>query len=450
MRKIQEIEIGKIGEPIFQRLVIDKERLEELKRDIKKNGLIYQITITKDGKIVDGYLRFLAYKELGINRIPVQIFNVNEKEALILGFRADIHRQELSDYDTARVLKTLNEDYKLSYDEIASKIQKSKAWISQHLAIFKDKTIEQAVKEGKITVYQAREIQKLPEDVRKEVIKEASKKTVLETAKITAEKKKELKIRAEIEAKEQQIQELEKRISEAKKLPKEIESLKRRMEERLLEVKTIDFKVRTKENKEIQGLIKELSIVETEYYPLLKRQEEVKQEIERLQKEAQSIKVDTKTLSELTKEQTKILNEIAKVTEQIKELQKRKATLLEQSRKIAEAIKSIQRDEKVKKEKERQIERLQKEKESIAKKIEKYKEKYADIINNYKARKKEVERFTRTLEQRKAILEEIAQLKAKIKERQAIINNIKQYESKLERLKGEKRELEKQLKAISS
>ena len=449
MRKIQEIEIGKIGEPIFQRLVVDKDKLEELKRDIKKNGLIYQITITKDGKIVDGYLRFLAYKELGIDRIPAQILSIDEKEALITGFRADVHRQELSDYDVARVLRILNEDYKLSYDEIASKIQKSKAWISQHLAIFKDKTIEQAVKEGKITVYQAREIQKLPENIRKEVIKEASKKTVLETAKITAEKKKELKIRAEIEAKEQQIQELEKRISEAKKLPKEIESLKRRMEERLLEIKTIDFKVRQKENKDFQKLIKELSVVETEYYPLLERQKQVDEEIKRLQKEAESIKIDNKALSELTKEQAKILNEIAKVTEQIRELQKKKATLLEQSRKIAEAIKSIQRDEKVKKEKERQIERLQKEKEGITKKIQKYKEKYADVINHYKARKKEAERFTQILEQRKAILEEIAQLKAKIKEYQSIVNNIKQYESKLERLKGEKTKLEKELKALS-
>ncbi|RKY38864.1 MAG: hypothetical protein DRP72_00995 [Candidatus Omnitrophota bacterium] len=157
------LSVEKIEPSPFQpRQEIDPQELEDLKASIREKGIIQPIIVRKVGEkfeVVAGGRRFQAAKYLGIKELPAIIREVSDKESLVLALVENLQRKNLNPIEEALAFKRLNEEFALTYEEIARLIGKDKTSISNTIRLLKlPQEIQEAVKKNIITFTQARAI----------------------------------------------------------------------------------------------------------------------------------------------------------------------------------------------------------------------------------------------------------------------------------------------------
>ncbi|HDN86102.1 MAG: hypothetical protein DRP68_05255 [Candidatus Omnitrophota bacterium] len=157
------LSVEKIEPSPFQpRQEIDPQELEDLKASIREKGIIQPIIVRKVGEkfeVVAGGRRFQAAKSLGIKELPAIIREVSDKESLVLALVENLQRKNLNPIEEALAFKRLNEEFALTYEEIARLIGKDKTSISNTIRLLKlPQEIQEAVKKNIITFTQARAI----------------------------------------------------------------------------------------------------------------------------------------------------------------------------------------------------------------------------------------------------------------------------------------------------
>ena len=164
--------LGSIVEPAQPLRIEPSEGLDELVESIKASGGVLEPIIVRprgEGQyeVVAGHRRYLAAKKAGLNIIPAIICVMKDLEATMVALTENIQRREMSDYEIARVLKTIIEKTKISQRELARKLGKSPAWINQHLAILDlEKVFTRVNTLNKLTERHARVLLSASEDVR--------------------------------------------------------------------------------------------------------------------------------------------------------------------------------------------------------------------------------------------------------------------------------------------
>lgn len=85
----------------------------ELVEDIRQNGIINPLVITPDYTVLAGHLRLEAAKEAGLTHVPVVIKDVDPEsdEAIALLIRDNLLRRQLNDVQVASLIKRLKEIY---------------------------------------------------------------------------------------------------------------------------------------------------------------------------------------------------------------------------------------------------------------------------------------------------------------------------------------------------
>jgi ParB family chromosome partitioning protein len=136
--QLVEIDVDKIV-PLFPREV-DEEELRELAKSLRETaGPIEPIVVRPSRKLegryelIAGYRRWRATQLAGFSKIEAKVLDVNDLEAHIISLSENVQRRELSDYEVARMLRRLRDDFGLSELAIAEKIGKSKSWVANHL-----------------------------------------------------------------------------------------------------------------------------------------------------------------------------------------------------------------------------------------------------------------------------------------------------------------------------
>lgn len=77
MMSIEYVEVESlILDPQISFRNLDNADLKPLIKSLKKQGLILPITISPDNKVINGFLRVLAFKKLGWKMIAAQIFEI--------------------------------------------------------------------------------------------------------------------------------------------------------------------------------------------------------------------------------------------------------------------------------------------------------------------------------------------------------------------------------------
>lgn len=118
----------------------DEEKLEELTESIKQYGLIEPIVVCKKDDyymIVAGERRWRAVKKAGLKEIPVVIKEYTEKEIAEISLIENIQREDLNPIEEANSYKKLIDDYKLTQDELAKRVSKSRSVITNALRLLK-------------------------------------------------------------------------------------------------------------------------------------------------------------------------------------------------------------------------------------------------------------------------------------------------------------------------
>ena len=158
----------------------DEQALKELADSIREHGVIMPIVVNDndDGTymIIAGERRFRACKLAGLNSIPVVIRKYSAREIKEISLIENLQREDLNPIEAATAMKQLMVDYKLTQDELAERIGKSRPAVANTLRLLNlCPEVMMMVAEGKLSAGHARTIVPLPADDQLEFAKDAVK-----------------------------------------------------------------------------------------------------------------------------------------------------------------------------------------------------------------------------------------------------------------------------------
>ena len=166
-----EIEIDKINTGVYQpRQYFDKDKLVELKNSIKENGIIQPLIVAKSKKeggydLIAGERRYRAAVELAFKKVPAIIKDISGAAALEIALIENIQRQDLNVIEEANCYMRLIEEYKLTHEELAAKVGKDRATITNMLRLLSlPDEVKKELIYGKITPSHARNLIGLSDD----------------------------------------------------------------------------------------------------------------------------------------------------------------------------------------------------------------------------------------------------------------------------------------------
>ena len=166
-----EIEIEKINTGIYQpRQYFDKDKLVELKNSIKENGIIQPLIVAKSKKegeydLIAGERRYRAAVELKFKKVPAIIKDISGASALEIALIENIQRQDLNVIEEANCYMRLINEYKLTHEELAAKVGKDRATITNMLRLLSlPDEVKKELIYGKITPSHARNLIGLSDD----------------------------------------------------------------------------------------------------------------------------------------------------------------------------------------------------------------------------------------------------------------------------------------------
>ena len=118
----------------------DEDALQELADSIKQFGLLQPILV-QDRKdyyeIIAGERRWRAAKLAGLKEVPVIIRNYTEQEIVEISLIENIQRQDLNPIEEAQAYKRLLTEFNLKQDEVAERVSKSRAAVTNSIRLLK-------------------------------------------------------------------------------------------------------------------------------------------------------------------------------------------------------------------------------------------------------------------------------------------------------------------------
>jgi ParB family chromosome partitioning protein len=162
IKEVSTIDINKIEPNSNQpRKNFDEDKIHELAESIKQHGLIEPL-IVQEGKkgfytIIAGERRWRAAREAGVKDIPVVVKDYTDQEVMEIALIENIQREDLNPIEEAEAYNRLIEDYHLKQDEVAERVSKSRAAITNTLRLLKlDERVRGMIVEEKIKSGHAR------------------------------------------------------------------------------------------------------------------------------------------------------------------------------------------------------------------------------------------------------------------------------------------------------
>ena len=138
----------------------DEDALVELADSIKQFGIIQPLVVQKKNKyyeIIAGERRWRAAKLAGLKKVPVVIKEFSDQEIVEISLIENIQRENLNPIEEAIAFKRLIEEFSLKQDEVAERVSKSRAAVTNSIRLLKltDK-VQQMVVDDMISTGHAR------------------------------------------------------------------------------------------------------------------------------------------------------------------------------------------------------------------------------------------------------------------------------------------------------
>ncbi len=165
----QELPIGAISPNQRQpRTQFDEEALAALTASVRELGVLQPVLVRPSGggafELIAGERRWRAAKRAGLSLIPAIVRTVDDTLSLEQALVENIQREDLNPLDEAAAYQQLLEDFHLTHDELASRVGRSRAAISNTLRLFQlPPTVQRLVAEGRLTAGHARALLTTPD-----------------------------------------------------------------------------------------------------------------------------------------------------------------------------------------------------------------------------------------------------------------------------------------------
>lgn len=174
----RNIPITDIDKPRISLRPVRRKSIEyiEMVESVRKDGILQPILVRpKEGRyeIVEGWHRYEAAKEAGLEEMPAMVRDMTDRDVLIFQLKCNAIRPETRTFEYARRLKILMEEG-MTLDELSVLIGKSQEWIKNQIQL--NRLCEEArpaVVEGKIKMGSALALANLPLDLQPKFLDDA-------------------------------------------------------------------------------------------------------------------------------------------------------------------------------------------------------------------------------------------------------------------------------------
>jgi ParB family chromosome partitioning protein len=140
---------------------MDQASLAELAESIRARGILQPVVVrpVDDGgyEILAGERRWRAAQLAGLERIPALVREVSDDVALGIGLIENIQREDLNPIEESAGLKRLIDEFKLTHDEAAKAVGRSRSAVTNLLRLLElAKAVQDMLQDGRIDMGHAR------------------------------------------------------------------------------------------------------------------------------------------------------------------------------------------------------------------------------------------------------------------------------------------------------
>ncbi len=164
--EIIQININELmSNPYQPRKIFDDDALKELALSIKEHGVFQPIIVKKSVKgynIIAGERRVKASRLAGLTTIPAIVRDFTDDEMMQIALLENLQREDLTAIEEAKAYKSIIESLKLTQDQLAKKLGKSRSHITNMLGLLRlPINVQDMVLHGEISMGHARVLSKL-------------------------------------------------------------------------------------------------------------------------------------------------------------------------------------------------------------------------------------------------------------------------------------------------
>ena len=152
--------------PEQPRKIFTSEELDELAASIREYGVLQPLLVKRGPErtftLIAGERRFRAAALAGLERVPVIIKDLENKESALIALVENVQRENLNFLEEARAYQKLMTDFELTQGEIAKKVSKQQSTISNKIRILTlPEDIQEVIVSNRLTERHARALLKL-------------------------------------------------------------------------------------------------------------------------------------------------------------------------------------------------------------------------------------------------------------------------------------------------
>ena len=154
--KLSRIEPNE-GQP---RKSFDEETLKELADSMKEYGILQPLLVKRKGdnfQIIAGERRWRAAKMAGLKEVPVIVREYNKQQSVEIALIENVQRADLNPIEEALAYQQLMQEFGLKQEEIALRVSKNRATITNSIRLLKlAEPVQQLLISGEISSGHAR------------------------------------------------------------------------------------------------------------------------------------------------------------------------------------------------------------------------------------------------------------------------------------------------------
>jgi ParB family chromosome partitioning protein len=178
--RVAEVAVDRIRPNPYQpRQEFKDASLDELAASIEQIGIIQPITVRALGdgefEIISGERRLRAARRAGMEHLPAFIREADSEEMLEMALVENVQREELNPIEIALGYQRLVEECELTQEEVAERVSKSRATVSNFLRLLQlPPRIQAALRDKEVSMGHARALIAVDdEDVQVELLEKA-------------------------------------------------------------------------------------------------------------------------------------------------------------------------------------------------------------------------------------------------------------------------------------
>ncbi|MFO1477184.1 MAG: ParB/RepB/Spo0J family partition protein [Verrucomicrobiota bacterium] len=167
--RVQRLPLDRIRPcPLQPRKDFAPEALQELADSIREQGIVQPLIVRQRGdhvELIAGERRWRAARLAGLKEAPVIVREADDRDVLELALIENLQRENLNPIEEAQGYAQLTEQFKLTQEEVAARVGKSRTVVANSLRLLKlPSALQKNLRDGKLSVGHAKVLLGLPGD----------------------------------------------------------------------------------------------------------------------------------------------------------------------------------------------------------------------------------------------------------------------------------------------